>query len=86
MSQTADDYRRFIESKTQLTDAGGFAPLWVPHLPASEANMGGRRQAAIARKTAIKEAAHPDGVLRRARPAGVGVYDPAHVRRAGRWR
>lgn len=30
--------------------------VWVPHLPVSEANMGGKRKAAIARKTATKEA------------------------------
>ena len=30
--------------------------VWVPHLPRSEANQGGTRRAAIARKTATKEA------------------------------
>ena len=36
----------------------GWAALtvWVPHLPRSEANQGGTRRAAIARKTATKEA------------------------------
>lgn len=34
--------------------------VWVPHLPASEANKGGKRKAAIARKTATKAAARAE--------------------------
>jgi hypothetical protein len=49
--------------------------VWVPHLPRSEANAGGKRRAEIARKTATKEA-----VRRELPPAPFGWPRPVRVR------